>query len=104
MVNIKITIQEFIEQDFNFPLKAVIYKNMKIALQAFEQFKIENQQFFSLDKKETVFGYLRNYCIDKQFYIYDNYAPIEKEVEEEAIVSLKNSLLEESNKLDRLGD
>lgn len=41
---------------------------MKIALQVFEQFKKNNEDLFSFDKKATLFGHLRTYIIEKQFY------------------------------------
>ena len=60
-------IKRLSENNFDFAFKAVTYNNFKIAMQAFEQFKKKNEDFFSFDKKETVFGYLRTYAIEKQF-------------------------------------
>ena len=63
----KPTIQELFDSNFNFSFKLATYNNMKIAIQVLEQFKKENEDFFSFDKKETLFGHLRTYVIEKQF-------------------------------------
>lgn len=60
-------IEELFKQNFGFAFKAVTYNNMKVALQTFERFKRENEKFFSFDKRETLFGHLRTYAIEKQF-------------------------------------
>ena len=44
-----------------------IQDNMKIALESFEQFKKDNEFFFSFDKRETLFGHLGTYAVEKQF-------------------------------------
>lgn len=59
--------KELFNKDFDFTFQATTYNNMKVALKAFEQFKKDNETFFSFDKKETVFGHLRTYSIEKQF-------------------------------------
>lgn len=60
-------VKQLCEQNFDFSFKAATYNNIKVAIQTFEQFKKKNQDFFSFDKKETVFGHLRTYAIEKQF-------------------------------------
>lgn len=55
------------DDNFDFAFKAVTYNNMKVAIQTFEQFKKKNEDFFSFDKRETLFGHLRTYAIEKQF-------------------------------------
>lgn len=60
-------IKEIFDMNFDFKFKAVTYSNIKVALEAFEQFKIQNESFFSFDKREPLFGYLRSYSIEKQF-------------------------------------
>lgn len=61
-------IKELFDENFDFAFKAVTYHNMKIAIEAYEQFKKNNETFFSFDKRETIFGYLRTYAIEKQFH------------------------------------
>lgn len=60
-------IKKLFDDNFDFPFKAVTYNNMKVAIQTFETFKKKNEDFFSFDKRETIFGYLRTYAIEKQF-------------------------------------
>lgn len=60
-------IKKIFENDFDFAFKATTYNNMRVAIQTFEQFKKKNEDFFSFDKRETVFGHLRTYAIEKQF-------------------------------------
>lgn len=60
-------LKKLFEDNFDFAFKAVTYNNMRIALQTFEQFKKKNEDFFSLDKKTTVFGHLQTYAIERQF-------------------------------------
>lgn len=60
-------IKKLFDDNFDFAFKATTYNNMKVALQSFEQFKKNNEDFFSFDKRETLFGYLRTYAIEKQF-------------------------------------
>lgn len=60
-------IKELFNDNFDFAFKATTYNNMKIAIQTFEQFKKENEVFFSYDKRETIFGHLRTYAVEKQF-------------------------------------
>ena len=55
------------KDNFDFSFKAATYNNIRIAIQTFEQFKKNNEAFFSLDKTETLFGHLRTYAIEKQF-------------------------------------
>lgn len=61
------TIKELFDNNFDFAFKAVTYNNMIVALKAYEQFKKQNENFFTLDKRETLFGYLRSYSIERQF-------------------------------------
>ena len=61
-------IKNLFEENFGFAFKAATYNNMRVALQAFEQFKKKNDDFFSFDKRETLFGHLRTYAIEKQFH------------------------------------
>ena len=60
-------IKKLFDENFDFAFKATTYCNMKIAIQAYEEFKKKNEEFFSFEKKETVFGHLRTYAIEKQF-------------------------------------
>lgn len=60
-------IKKLFDDNFDFAFKATTYNNMKVALQSFEQFKKNNEDFFSFDKRETLFGYLLTYAIEKQF-------------------------------------
>lgn len=62
------TIKKLFDDNFNFSFKMATYNNMRVAIQTFEQFKKNNQDFFSFDKRETLFGYLRTYAIEKQFH------------------------------------
>ncbi len=55
------------DDNFDFAFKAATYNNMKVAIKSFEQFKKKNEDFFSFDKRETLFGHLRTYAIEKQF-------------------------------------
>ena len=55
------------KENFGFAFKATTYNNMIVAIKTFEQFKKKNEDFFSFAKRETVFGYLRTYAIEKQF-------------------------------------
>lgn len=61
-------IKQLFDENFGFAFKAATYNNMKVAIQTFEQFKKKNEDFFSFDKRETLFGYLRTYAIEKQFH------------------------------------
>lgn len=61
-------IKNLFEENFGFAFKAATYNNMRVALQAFEQFKKKNDDFFSFDKRETLFGHLRTYALEKQFH------------------------------------
>ena len=60
-------IKKLFEDNFDFAFKAATYNNIKVAIQTFEQFKKKNEDFFSFDKRETIFGHLRTYAIEKQF-------------------------------------
>lgn len=60
-------LERLFDDNFDFAFKATAYNNMKIALQGYEQFIKANEVFFSLDKRETLFGYLRSYAIERQF-------------------------------------
>lgn len=60
-------INRLLKDNFNFAFKAATYNNIKVAIQTFEQFKKNNELFFSFDKRETLFGYLMTYAIEKQF-------------------------------------
>lgn len=60
-------IKKLFDDNFDFAFKATTYNNMKVAIQSFEQFKKNNEDFFSFDKRETLFGYLLTYAIEKQF-------------------------------------
>ncbi len=60
-------IKNLFEKNFDFVFKAATYHNIKIAIQAFEQFIKKNETFFSFNKKETLYGHLRTYVIEKQF-------------------------------------
>ena len=58
---------ELFEENFGFAFKATTYNNMIVAIRTFEQFKKKNEDFFSFEKRVTVFGHLRTYAIEKQF-------------------------------------
>ena len=58
---------ELFEENFGFAFKATTYNNMIVAIRTFEQFKKKNEDFFSFEKRETVFGHLRTYAIERQF-------------------------------------
>ena len=60
-------IKVLFDDNFNFAFKAATYNNMRVAIQTFEQFKKKNEDFFSFDKRETLFGHLRTYAVEKQF-------------------------------------
>ena len=60
-------IKRLFNDNFDFAFKAATYNNMKVAIKTFEQFKKKNEDFFSFDKRETLFGHLRTYAIEKQF-------------------------------------
>ena len=60
-------IMELFEENFGFAFKATTYNNMIVAIRTFEQFKKKNEDFFSFEKRETVFGHLRTYAIERQF-------------------------------------
>ena len=60
-------IKRIFEDNFDFAFKATTYNNINIAIKTFEQFTKDNQDFFSFDKRKTLFGYLRTYAIEKQF-------------------------------------
>ncbi len=60
-------IKKLFEYNFDFSFRAATYNNMRVAMQTFEQFKKKNEVFFSFDKRETLFGHLRTYAIEKQF-------------------------------------
>ena len=60
-------IKRIFENNFDFAFKATTYNNINIAIKTFEQFTKDNQDFFSFDKRKTLFGYLRTYAIEKQF-------------------------------------
>lgn len=60
-------IKRLFDDNFDFAFKAATYNNMKVAIKTFEQFKKKNEDFFSFDKRETLFGHLRTYAIEKQF-------------------------------------
>lgn len=58
---------ELFEENFGLAFKATTYNNMIVAIRTFEQFKKKNEDFFSFEKRETVFGHLRTYAIERQF-------------------------------------
>ena len=60
-------LKELFEVNFDFAFKAATYNNMKVDIQTFEQFKKKNEDFFTFDKRETLFGHLRTYAVEKQF-------------------------------------
>ncbi len=60
-------LKKLFDDNFDFAFKAVTYNNMIIAIQTFEMFKKSNEDFFSYDKRETLFGHLMTYAIEKQF-------------------------------------
>lgn len=60
-------ITELFEENFGFAFRATTYNNMIVAIKTFEQFKKKNEDFFSFEKRETVFGHLRTYAIERQF-------------------------------------
>ena len=60
-------IKKLFDDNFDFAFKAATYNNIRVAIQSFEQFKKKNENFFTFDKRETVYGYLRTYAIEKQF-------------------------------------
>lgn len=60
-------IRELLDTNFNYGFKAATYNNMRIALESYEQFKRKNEDFFTFDKRDTLFGYLRTYAVEKQF-------------------------------------
>ena len=56
------------EDNFDFAFNAATYNNMKVAIRAYEQFVKENEDFFSFDKGKSLFGRLRAYAVERQFY------------------------------------
>jgi hypothetical protein len=62
-------LEELFNKNFGFDFKAQAFNSMSISLRAFEEFKQLQRDFFSYDKRETLFGYLRTYAIEKQFYL-----------------------------------
>jgi hypothetical protein len=60
-------VRELFKTNFDFAFLAATYGNMHVALQAFEQFKKDNEAYFTFDKKVPLFGYLRTYAVEKQF-------------------------------------
>lgn len=60
-------IKKLFQENFGTEFRASVYNNMKIAMQALQEFKKKNENFFTLDKKETLFGHFRTYVIEKQF-------------------------------------
>ena len=66
MRGIRLLIKKLFDDNFDFAFKAATYNNMRVAIQTFEQFKKKNEDFFSFDKRETLFGHLRTYAIEKQ--------------------------------------
>lgn len=60
-------IKKLFDNNFDFAFKAATYNNIRIAMKSFEQFKKNNEDFFSFDKRETLFGHLRTYVVEKQF-------------------------------------
>lgn len=61
---------ELLEKEFNFPMKAIIYNNMEIALRAYNKLIAENQNLFKFEKSITAKGYLKTLFIEKQFSDY----------------------------------
>lgn len=45
-------IKKLFDDNFDFAFKATTYNNMKVAIQSFEQFKKNNEDFFSFDKEK----------------------------------------------------
>lgn len=60
-------LKDLFNENFDFGFKAMVYNNMVVATRAFEQFKMENEQFFNYEKKEVVMGHLLTYAIERQF-------------------------------------
>ena len=60
-------ILKLFNDNFDFPFKAATYTNLRVAIQAYEQFLRQNSSFFSFEKREPLYGYLRSYAIEKQF-------------------------------------
>ncbi len=56
-----------LENNFGFHFKAVTYNNIIVAIRAYERFIKENEDFFSYDKRTTIFGHLLTYAVEKQF-------------------------------------
>jgi hypothetical protein len=66
MVKVSMIKQEIIENNFNFAFKATTYKNVNIALKAYEEFMNINNRFFEIEQSD-LFGRILSYAIDKQF-------------------------------------
>ncbi len=61
------TIKELFNNNFNYAFKAAVYYNIQTSIKAFNQFIIENGNFFTYDKRKSLYGHLRTYAIEKQF-------------------------------------
>lgn len=75
-----------LDSNFNFAFKATTYKNMQIAIQAFEELININKNFFSFEQI-NLFGRILSYAIEKQFNDSSfspksNYSVVRKDVNE----------------------
>lgn len=76
--------QEILDSNFNFAFKATTYKNVNIAIKAYEEFMNINNIFFNIEQSD-LFGRILSYTIDKQFNDSSfnpksNYSVIRKDV------------------------
>lgn len=62
------SIKELALENFSFKFKEEVYQDIVIALKVFNEFIEEKREIFILDKRETLFGYLRTYIIEKQLF------------------------------------
>lgn len=60
-------IDDLLEKEFDFPMKAIIYNNMEVALRAYSKLVSENQNLFKFEKSITAKGYLKTLFVEKQF-------------------------------------
>lgn len=64
------SIKELALENFSFKFKEEVYQDIVIALKVFNEFIEEKREIFILDKRETLFGYLRTYIIEKQLFLH----------------------------------
>lgn len=60
-------IEKEVEEEFSFPVAAVFYNNMEIAMEAYDRLLAEHQSLFRFEKSTTSKGHLRTLFVEKQF-------------------------------------